>query len=148
MGRGDAHERARRVRALPRGAAASGRGGGGAIVNLASISGIVGLGDQAAYSASKGAIVAAHAPAGRRLVAARRAGERGRAGRDRHAVPANALAGVPDIDEVLAQIAAPTRSGRISEPDEIAEIVVFLASPRSRFVTGAILMADGGYTAQ
>ena len=59
----------------------------------------------------------------------------------------NALIGAPDIDEVLAQIAASHPLGRISEPDEIAEIVVFLASPRSRFVTGAILMADGGYTA-
>jgi len=49
---------------------------------------------------------------------------------------------------VLGQIAAGHPLGRISEPDEIAEVVLFLASPRSRFVTGAILMADGGYTAQ
>ena len=60
----------------------------------------------------------------------------------------DALAGVPDVDEVLTQIAAAHPLGRISDPDEIAETIVFLASPRSRFVSGAILMVDGGYTAQ
>ena len=54
----------------------------------------------------------------------------------------------PTSTSVLAQIAASHPLGRISEPDEIAETVLFLASPRSRFVTGAILMADGGFTAQ
>jgi NAD(P)-dependent dehydrogenase (short-subunit alcohol dehydrogenase family) len=108
--------------ALPRIA----EGGGGAVVSLASISGVVGLGDQAAYSASKGAVVQLT-----RQLAVEWAPRR-----------------VRDIDEVLAQIAAAHPLGRISEPGEIAEIVVFLASPRSRFVTGVILMADGGYTAQ
>ncbi len=123
-------------------------GGGGAIVNLASISGVVGLGDQAAYSASKGAIVQLTrqlavdwSPHGVRVNAVA-------PGAVDTTFLRNALAGVPDIDEVLAQIAAAHPLGRISEPVEIAEVVLFLASPRSRFVSGAILMADGGYTAQ
>jgi NAD(P)-dependent dehydrogenase (short-subunit alcohol dehydrogenase family) len=123
-------------------------GSGGAIVNLASISGMVGLSDQAAYSASKGAIVQMT----RQLAVEWSA----RGVRINAVAPGaidtpflrNALAGVPDIDEVLTQIAAAHPMGRISGPDEIAEVVLFLASPRSRFVTGAILMADGGYTAQ
>ena len=130
--------------ALPRLA----EGSGGAIVNLASISGMVGLSDQAAYSASKGAIVQLTrqlavdwSPRGVRVNAVA-------PGAIDTPFLRNALIGVPDVDEVLAQIAASHPLGRISEPDEIAEIVVFLASPRSRFVTGAILMADGGYTAQ
>jgi NAD(P)-dependent dehydrogenase (short-subunit alcohol dehydrogenase family) len=123
-------------------------GEGGAVVNLASISGMVGLGDQAAYSASKGAIVQLTrqlavdwSPRGVRVNAIA-------PGAIDTPFLRNALSGVPDIDEVLAQIAADHPLGRISLPDEIAEIVVFLASPRSRFVTGAILMADGGYTAK
>jgi NAD(P)-dependent dehydrogenase (short-subunit alcohol dehydrogenase family) len=123
-------------------------GGGGAIVNLASISGTVGLTDQVAYSASKGAIVqmtrqlaVEWSPRGVRVNAVA-------PGAIDTQFLRNALAGVPDIDEVLAQIAAAHPLGRISQPDEIAEVVLFLASPRSRFVTGAILMADGGYSAQ
>jgi NAD(P)-dependent dehydrogenase (short-subunit alcohol dehydrogenase family) len=130
--------------ALPRIA----EGGGGAVVSLASISGVVGLGDQAAYSASKGAVVQLT-----RQLAVEWAPRRVRVnavapGAIDTPFLRNAFAGAPDIDEVLAQIAAAHPLGRISEPGEIAEIVVFLASPRSRFVTGVILMADGGYTAQ
>ena len=88
--------------ALPRLA----EGNGGAIVNLASISGVVGLSDQAAYSASKGAIV---------QLTRQLAVEWSRRGVRVNAVAPgaidtpflrNALAGAPDVDEVLAQIAA------------------------------------------
>ena len=122
--------------------------GGGAIVNVASISGVVGLSDQAAYSASKGAIVqltrqlaVEWSPRGVRVNAVA-------PGAIDTPFLRNAISGAPEIDEVLAQIAASHPLGRISEPDEIAETIVFLASPRARFVSGAILMVDGGYTAQ
>jgi NAD(P)-dependent dehydrogenase (short-subunit alcohol dehydrogenase family) len=122
-------------------------GDGGAIVNVASISGLVGLTDQVAYSASKGAIVqltrqlaVEWAPRGVRVNAVA-------PGAIDTPFLRDALVGAPDLDAVLAQIAASHPLGRISEADEIAETIVFLASPRARFVTGAILTADGGYTA-
>ena len=122
--------------------------GAAAVVNLASISGVVGLNDQAAYSAGKGAIVQLTrqlavdwSPHGVRVNAVA-------PGAIDTPFLRNALSGAPDVDAVLAEIAAAHPLGRISEADEIAEIVVFLASPRSRFVTGSILMADGGYTAR
>jgi NAD(P)-dependent dehydrogenase (short-subunit alcohol dehydrogenase family) len=120
----------------------------GAIVNLASISGVLGLSDQAAYCATKGAIVQIT-----RQVAIQHA---------RDGVRVNAVApgavetlfvarslGTEDrgsgIDE---SIAASHPLGRVAQPADIAEVVLFLASPRSGVMTGAIVMADCGYSAQ
>jgi NAD(P)-dependent dehydrogenase (short-subunit alcohol dehydrogenase family) len=47
-------------------------------------------------------------------------------------------------DEVLASVGAGRPLGRLAEPDEIAAVVAFLASPRTSYVTGAAWSADGG----
>jgi NAD(P)-dependent dehydrogenase (short-subunit alcohol dehydrogenase family) len=117
-----------------------------AIVNMASISGLVGMPAQAAYCATKGAIVqltrqlaVEFAPQGVRV----------------NAVAPGAIltpflldALPPDPEPILADIAASHPLGRSSQPAEIAEIVVFLASPKAGFMTGAIVPVDGGFTAQ
>jgi NAD(P)-dependent dehydrogenase (short-subunit alcohol dehydrogenase family) len=36
----------------------------------------------------------------------------------------------------------------MAAPEEIARVMVFLASPQASFMTGAVVMADGGFTAQ
>jgi len=38
-----------------------------------------------------------------------------------------------------------TLLGRVGEPDEIANVVFFLAGPESGFMTGSVVVADGGY---
>ncbi len=73
-------------------------------------------------------------------------------------IRANAIgAGVIETD-ILAGIVEDSRAtlasyghmhalGRVGQPEEIAQTVAWLASPCSSFVTGTLLMADGGYTA-
>jgi NAD(P)-dependent dehydrogenase (short-subunit alcohol dehydrogenase family) len=46
--------------------------------------------------------------------------------------------------EVLKQAAARAPLGRIASPEDIADAVVFLASPRSAYISGAIVSMDGG----
>ncbi len=119
--------------------------GGGAIVSVASVASKVAMKDLAAYAASKGAIAQLV-----KVIAA----EYGTQG-----IRANAVApgvvetdilqstGVEDSRAVLASYGHVHPLGRVGQPAEIAEVIAFLASPASSFMTGALVMADGGYTA-
>lgn len=114
--------------------------GGGSIINLSSVSAVVGTPRRAAYAASKGAIDAAT-----RSLAI----ELGPSG-----IRVNAVApGVVDtalwernrdVPGVIEQVEAQTPLGRWAQPEDIADVIVFLASDGSRFVTGETLSADGG----
>ena len=121
--------------------------GEGRIVNVTSISGTIGLPGQTAYCSTKGAIVQLtrqlaieHAPRVRVNAVAPGAIDTG--------FTDEAMAGVPDREARLASVAAAHPLGRLARAEEIAEVIAFLASPRSSIITGAILMADGGFTAQ
>jgi NAD(P)-dependent dehydrogenase (short-subunit alcohol dehydrogenase family) len=120
----------------------------GAIVNVSSISGVIGLPAQGAYCATKGAIAQItrqlaieHASDGVRVNAIA-------PGAVDTAFVDEALKGAPDPAAVRADIAASHPLGRMASAEEIARIMVFLASPQSSFMTGAVVMADGGFTAQ
>jgi len=119
----------------------------GTIVNVCSISGVVGLPAQGAYSATKGAIAQIT-----RQLAIEHAGDGVRVnaiapGAVDTSFVDKAVGGEPDPQR-RAEIAAAHPLGRMATPEEIARMMVFLASPASGFVTGAIVMADGGYTAR
>jgi len=118
--------------------------GSGAIVNVASISGVIGLAAQAAYSASKGAIVQLT-----RVLAVEFAA---RGVRVNAVAPGAVITGfldgvVPDGRALLASVGTQHPIGRSAQPGEIADVIAFLASPQASFMTGSIVMVDGGFTA-
>src|ERR1700736_2583934 len=119
--------------------------GGGAIVNTASVFGVIGVPGNEIYIASK------HAVIGLTKSAAVEFGKQG--------IRVNAiLPGVVDTDmyqrfaggnpEILAQWTAKHPIGRIGKPEDMAEAAIWLSSSKASFVTGHSLMVDGGYTAQ
>ncbi len=122
--------------------------GGGAIVNLASVSGMVGWGGTSVYSASKGAVIALtkflaieFAPRGIRVNAIC-------PGSIRTPMVESNLRRLPDPEQAWEETAEIHPLGRVGTPQEVADAIVFLASPRSSFVTGTCLVVDGGLTAQ
>ncbi len=118
--------------------------GSGAIVAVASVVSAVGMRETAAYSASKGAIAQLVKTAALEL---------GPSGVRVNAVAPGVVATeilegiVPDSRATLSSYGDVHALCRVAEPAEIAEVIVFLSSPAASFMTGALVMADGGYTA-
>ncbi|HEV7641350.1 MAG TPA: SDR family NAD(P)-dependent oxidoreductase [Gaiellaceae bacterium] len=116
--------------------------GGGAIVNIASVAGLIGLRNRAAYSATKGAVISLT-----RALAVDHVAD---------GIRVNAVAPgtvdspwvrrlVEDVGESLDALRARQPMGRLGTPEEIADAVAYLAA--AEFVTGSILVIDGGLTA-
>lgn len=118
---------------------------GGAIVNMASVAGLVGFRYSPAYCASKGGVIQLTKVA---------ALEYSRAGIRVNAVCPGIIR-TPMIERVThgsleaeAQYTAITPVGRMGTPEEIAEVFIWLCSEKSSFVTGHMMVADGGLIAQ
>jgi len=119
--------------------------GGGSIVNMSSVAGLVGIPGTGAYAASKGAVRLFS-----KTVALEHARENIRCNTVHPGViwtnmQQVAIRDNPDVFEVLKETIP---VGRLGEPDEVAQCVLFLASDESSYVTGAELVVDGGFAAQ
>ncbi|MBZ0146119.1 MAG: SDR family oxidoreductase [Pseudorhodoplanes sp.] len=122
--------------------------GGGTIVNVASTVSVAGIPDRAAYVASKGGVAALTRAMALDHVA--------------DSIRVNAVA--PGViwsnyyDRMMQQVPDPAAFkqglkdrapiGRIGEPKDIANAILFLASDESSFATGSMMLIDGGYTAR
>jgi NAD(P)-dependent dehydrogenase (short-subunit alcohol dehydrogenase family) len=113
--------------------------GSGSIISVSSMAGQIGLAGGAAYSATKAALAAMtrawaaeFSPNGVRI---------------------NAVAPGPVFTDgsnpqLIEQLGSTTLLGRAAQIDEIAEVIAFLASPKASYITGTVVAADGGRTAE
>lgn len=123
------------------------RAGGGSIINLSSIYGLVGAPDVPPYHASKGAVrlmtktdAMLYAPDKIRVNSIH-------PGFIWTPMVQNYLSSLGDVEAGRKAIDALHPIGHMGEPDDIAWAAVYLASDEAKFVTGAELVVDGGYTA-
>jgi NAD(P)-dependent dehydrogenase (short-subunit alcohol dehydrogenase family) len=122
--------------------------GGGVVVNVASVAGMVGVPNRAAYCASKAGVVGLtkaiavdHAAEGIRAVAVC-------PGTVATEWIAKILADAPDPVAARQAMEARQLDGRMGTPEEVAAAIAFVCSPGGRFFNGSELVMDGGLTAR
>jgi NAD(P)-dependent dehydrogenase (short-subunit alcohol dehydrogenase family) len=112
--------------------------GSGSIINIGSQAGQIGMPGGAAYGATKGALAsmtrswaAEFSPAGVRV---------------NTVVSGPVYTPIQPVEQSEA-VGATTIMARVAQPDEIASVIAFLASPKASYITGAAIAVDGGRTA-
>ena len=111
---------------------------GGKIINIASVSGILGTAGQTNYAASKGGMISFTKSLAREV--------------GQFNIQVNAVApGLVETDwlakvprDKVEAIIKQTALGRVGRPEEVADAVLFLASKASDYITGQTIIVDGG----
>jgi NAD(P)-dependent dehydrogenase (short-subunit alcohol dehydrogenase family) len=122
--------------------------GGGVIVNTASVAGLVGLPERAAYCATKGAVITLT-----KQVAIEYVGQNIRCncicpGTVDTPWVGRLLAGAKDLKAARRRLVDRQPMGRLGTPEEVAQAALYLASDAAAFVTGTALVIDGGLVAR
>lgn len=110
----------------------------GSIINISSIVGVRGMAGQLAYAATKGAVDAVTKSAAKEL--------------SPHHIRVNSVApGMVETERLVQEAARGFEDkvnqigfGRMAKPAEVAQVVLFLASPMSSYITGQVIGVDGG----
>lgn len=120
--------------------------GKGSIINMASVaSSVMGVPNRFCYSAAKGAVIGFTKSVAADFI--------------RQGIRCNAVCpctiqtpslearinAYPDPEKAMKDFVARQKMGRLGQPDEIADLVVFLASDESRLITGQAINIDGGW---
>ena len=112
--------------------------GHGSIISVDSMAGHIGLAGGAAYGATKAALTtmtrswaAEFSPSGVRI----------------NTVAPGPVFTAESKRELIENLAGTTLFKRGAQPEEIAEVIAFLASPKASYITGAVIPVDGGRTA-
>lgn len=117
-------------------------GNGGRILHMASVAGVHAMFGYAAYCAAKSAVMALTRVSALELAV--------------YGITVNAIAPGPVQNEMMDRLWGPERlrercrtipAGRLAQPEEVAELAVFLASPGASYITGQTIFLDGGATA-
>jgi NAD(P)-dependent dehydrogenase (short-subunit alcohol dehydrogenase family) len=123
------------------------KAGGGSIINMASVLGINGARNRAAYAASKGAVVLLT-----KCMAIDHGGDNIRVNAIcpsfvETELTAKVMIHAPNPGQVRSERTAAHPIGRLGKPEDVAGMAVYLASDDSSWVTGAVFPVDGGYLA-